>query len=81
MKLRSLRSTLWSAALLSPVLAVAAEGGIGRPITGQQIYSDAGIVPPTPGLVLTLTILLRSKINPLWLIIAGAVAGIAGAFG
>jgi hypothetical protein len=48
MKSRSLRTALWSAALVSPVLAMATEGGIGRPITGQQVYSDAGIVPPTP---------------------------------
>jgi hypothetical protein len=54
MTLRSLRTALGSAALVSPLLAMATEGGIGRPITGQQVYSDAGIVPPTPGLVLTL---------------------------
>lgn len=34
-----------------PLLADATEGGIGRPITGQQVYSNAGIVPPTPGLI------------------------------
>ncbi|MET0543115.1 MAG: transporter [Variovorax sp.] len=35
-----------------PLPAAATEGGIGRPITGQQVYSDAGIVPPTPGFAL-----------------------------
>ena len=39
---------------LLPLTAAATEGGIGRPITGQQVFSNAGIVPPTPGLVLTL---------------------------
>ena len=34
---------------------LAAEGGVGRPITGQQVFSDAGIVPPEPGWVMSLT--------------------------
>ena len=36
-------------------LALAAEGGVGRPITGQQVFSNAGIVPPEPGWVMSLT--------------------------
>jgi hypothetical protein len=36
-------------------LAMAVEGGIGRPITGQQIYSNAGIIPPEPGWVVSMT--------------------------
>ncbi|MGF6200350.1 SphA family protein [Pseudomonas laurylsulfatiphila] len=39
---------------LSPWV-MAAEGGVGRPITGQQVFSDAGIVPPEPGWVMSLT--------------------------
>lgn len=39
----------------SSPLALAAEGGVGRPITGQQIYSNAGIIPPEPGWVMSLT--------------------------
>ncbi|KPH00277.1 phenol degradation protein meta [Pseudomonas sp. RIT-PI-q] len=38
----------------SPLL-LAAEGGVGRPITGQQVFSNAGIVPPEPGWVMPLT--------------------------
>ena len=38
----------------SPLL-YAAEGGVGRPITGQQVFSNAGIVPPEPGWVMSLT--------------------------
>ncbi|MCK9818511.1 transporter [Pseudomonas sp. MAFF 302046] len=34
---------------------LASEGGVGRPITGQQIYSNAGIIPPEPGWVMSLT--------------------------
>jgi len=45
---------LWPALALLPLSAAATEGGIGRPITGQQVYSGAGVVPPTPGLVLSL---------------------------
>jgi hypothetical protein len=30
-------------------LTLAAEGGVGRPITGQQVFSNAGIVPPEAG--------------------------------
>jgi len=53
---RTSRHRLGAAAalILIPLAATATEGGIGRPITGQQIYSNAGIIPPTPGLVLTL---------------------------
>jgi hypothetical protein len=36
-------------------LALAAEGGVGRPITGQQVFSNAGIVPPEAGWVMSLT--------------------------
>jgi hypothetical protein len=36
-------------------LIMAAEGGVGRPITGQQVFSNAGIVPPEPGWVMSLT--------------------------
>ncbi|AMO21783.1 transporter [Ramlibacter solisilvae] len=35
-------------------LALATEGGGGRPITGQQIAEGAGVVPPEPGFVVTL---------------------------
>ncbi|MGJ7562240.1 SphA family protein [Variovorax sp. GB1R11] len=54
MKLHNLRLLGLSALACMPLAAVATEGGIGRPITGQQVTSNAGIVPPTPGLVLTL---------------------------
>jgi len=33
----------------------AAEGGVGRPITGQQVFSNAGIIPPEPGWVVSVT--------------------------
>jgi hypothetical protein len=36
-------------------LVLAVEGGVGRPITGQQVFSNAGIVPPEPGWVMSLT--------------------------
>lgn len=36
-------------------LVLAAEGGVGRPITGQQVFSNAGVVPPAPGWVMSLT--------------------------
>jgi hypothetical protein len=36
-------------------LTLAAEGGVGRPITGQQVFSNAGIVPPEAGWVMSLT--------------------------
>jgi hypothetical protein len=32
-----------------PCATFALEGGAGRPITGQQVTSNAGVVPPTPG--------------------------------
>ncbi|MFJ7312651.1 transporter [Pseudomonas sp. NPDC098747] len=38
----------------SPFL-YAAEGGVGRPITGQQVFSNAGVVPPEPGWITSLT--------------------------
>jgi hypothetical protein len=38
----------------SPAL-LAAEGGVGRPITGQQVFSNAGVVPPAPGWVMSFT--------------------------
>ncbi|WP_419710466.1 SphA family protein [Pseudomonas sp. NFX224] len=36
-------------------LVQAAEGGVGRPITGQQVISNAGVIPPAPGWVMSLT--------------------------
>lgn len=51
---RFLRRPLLATMMLAPLGAAATEGGIGRPITGQQVTSDAGIVPPTPGFALTL---------------------------
>jgi len=60
----------------SPVL-YAAEGGVGRPITGQQVFANAGIVPPEPGWIMSLTSiwydgsLKGSKGAP----ISGAVSG------
>lgn len=39
---------------MSSVL-LAAEGGVGRPITGQQVFSNAGVVPPEPGWIMSLT--------------------------
>jgi hypothetical protein len=36
-------------------LVLAAEGGVGRPITGQQVFSNAGVIPPAPGWVMSLT--------------------------
>jgi hypothetical protein len=35
--------------------AIAVEGGVGRPITGQQVFSNAGIIPPEPGTVVSIT--------------------------
>lgn len=35
--------------LLLPVCASATEGGLGRPMTGLQVMSYAGLVPPMPG--------------------------------
>ncbi|QXI18359.1 SphA family protein [Pseudomonas hamedanensis] len=60
----------------SPLL-FAAEGGGGRPLTGQQVFSNAGIVPPEPGWIMSLTSigydgsLKGSKGAP----ISGAVSG------
>ena len=45
---RLARHTLWPAMMLASFGAAATEGGIGRPITAQQVYSDAGIVPLIP---------------------------------
>lgn len=36
-------------------LVLATEGGVGRPITGQQVISNAGVIPPAPGWVMSLT--------------------------
>ncbi|HEF4760021.1 TPA: transporter [Pseudomonas putida] len=36
-------------------LVLAAEGGGGRPMTGLQVFSNAGIVPPEPGWVMSLS--------------------------
>src|ERR1700684_578469 len=36
-------------------LALATEGGIGRPITGMQIAPYAGIVPPTDDWIISVT--------------------------
>src|SRR5262245_7543987 len=46
---------LVAGALLLPCAAGALEGGIGRTITGQQVNSYAGIVPPTPGFVFSIS--------------------------
>lgn len=43
-------------ALLTGSPAVlATEGSVGRPITGQIVYSNAGIIPPEPGWVMSMT--------------------------
>ncbi|MGH8399268.1 MAG: SphA family protein, partial [Gammaproteobacteria bacterium] len=42
-------------ALGSTEQVYATEGGVGRPITGQQVFSNAGVVPPDPGWVMSLT--------------------------
>ncbi|MNF49733.1 hypothetical protein D3C84_310140 [compost metagenome] len=34
---------------------LATEGSVGRPITGQIVYSNAGIIPPEPGWVVSAT--------------------------
>lgn len=39
----------WCLVLVAVVPAYATEGGIGRPITGLQATSYAGLIPPTPG--------------------------------
>jgi hypothetical protein len=52
-------STLWlvlsTSLLLASLPASATEGGVGRPITGQQINPLAGVVPPEPGAYVTLS--------------------------
>lgn len=53
-----LRKTLIAAgslACLLPTLSHATEGALGRPITAQQISSNAGIVPPEPGWAVSIT--------------------------
>lgn len=40
---------------LLPAAASATEGGIGRPITGLQITPYAGLIPPTPGMIWTVS--------------------------
>lgn len=54
LKPRSGRLLLLLCLGVSPSL-FAAEGGVGRPITGQQVFANAGIVPPEPGWVMSLT--------------------------
>ena len=49
---RCLPSSVALAAALACVPAHATEGGLGRPITGLQGTSYAGLVPPTPGFTL-----------------------------
>ncbi|MBK5512418.1 SphA family protein [Pseudomonas sp. TH15] len=41
--------------MLGSPLLYATEGGVGRPITGQQVYSNAGVIPPEPGWVVSVT--------------------------
>lgn len=41
--------------MIGSPLVFAAEGGVGRPITGQQVFSNAGVIPPAPGWVMSLT--------------------------
>ncbi|WP_085632747.1 transporter [Pseudomonas sp. R16(2017)] len=41
--------------MFCPAMAWSVEGGVGRPITGQQVFSNAGVVPPAPGWVMSLT--------------------------
>lgn len=43
------------AATLASASVFAVEGGVGRPITGQQVFSNAGIIPPEPGTVVSIT--------------------------
>ncbi len=53
-----LRKTLVAAATLAsiwPLCSHATEGALGRPITAQQITSNAGIVPPEPGWAVSVT--------------------------
>ncbi len=47
--LRKLFIITSSLVALWPASSQATEGSLGRPITGQQISSDMGIVPPEPG--------------------------------
>ncbi|SAL61840.1 protein involved in meta-pathway of phenol degradation [Caballeronia terrestris] len=48
-------TTAVSAALVASMPVHATEGGIGRPITGQQVTPYAGVVPPTSDWIVTLT--------------------------
>ncbi|QTD35963.1 SphA family protein [Pseudomonas fluorescens] len=41
--------------MIGSPLVYAAEGGVGRPITGQQVFSSAGVIPPAPGWVMSVT--------------------------
>ncbi|MCU0070291.1 transporter [Pseudomonas koreensis] len=41
--------------MIGSPLVYAAEGGVGRPITGQQVFSNAGVIPPAPGWVMSVT--------------------------
>lgn len=43
------------ALLVCSPLALATEGSVGRPITGQIIFSNAGVIPPEPGWVVSTT--------------------------
>jgi len=59
---RSVNNPFWCAvttagvfALTSAQPAFATEGGVGRPITGQQVTPYAGIVPPTSDWILSFT--------------------------
>ena len=48
-------SLILAATTLISESALAVEGGVGRPITGQQVFSNAGIIPPEPGTVVSIT--------------------------
>lgn len=48
-------SLILAATSLMSTSAIAVEGGVGRPITGQQVFSNAGIIPPEPGTVVSIT--------------------------
>lgn len=55
-----MRATFWGpvlaiCALAASSLACATEGGVGRPITGQQVFSNAGVIPPEPGWVMSIS--------------------------
>lgn len=52
-RLRTAALCVLASAVSTPALA--SEGGVGRPITGLQVAPFAGVVPPGPAWVLTLT--------------------------